>query len=203
MNLKRTSGSGENGDYPPKLQQQKMLWLAGAIILGIALILVGNSGKSGRSVQPKAAAQTGEPKAGALSAMAQEEEILAGRLEKLLGRVEGAGAVDVSVRLASSRRGKYAVNTTTGRKTTEEKDQAGGARVTTENTGNEQIVLLRDGQKETPVVEEEQAAQIAGVLVVAEGARDPAIKARLFAAAQAALGVEPQKILVLPAEGGR
>ncbi len=200
---KKIAGGSGNGDYPPKQQQQKMLWLAGAIILGIFLILIGNSGKPGHSGQQKTTAETGEQKASAPSGMTQEEEMLAARLKKLLSQVEGAGAVDVSVRLASSRRDKYAINTTTGRKTTEEKDQAGGTRLITENTGNEQLVLLRDGQKEAPVLEEEQAARIAGVLVVAEGARDPVIKTHLFKAVQVALGVEPQKILVLPAEGGK
>ena len=200
---KKGAGSGGNDDYPPKQQRQKMIWLAGAILLGVAFILIGNSGKSGPGNQPKTAIETGEQKAGFSSIMTQEEEILAGRLKNLLSQVKGAGAVDVSVRLATSRRDKYAVNTTTGRKTTEEKDQAGGTRLITENTGNEQLVLLRDGQREAPVVEEEQAARIAGVLVVAEGAKDPAIKAHLFQAVQVALGVEPQKILILPAEGGR
>ncbi len=192
---------GENGDYPPKQQRQKIIWLAGAIILGVALILIGNSHRPGQSA-PETAVARGEEKPAFRSAMAQEEEVLAARLKKMLSQVEGAGKVDVTVRLASSKRDKYAINTTTGRKTTEEKDQAGGARLITENTGNEQLVVLRDGQKETPVVEEEQAARIAGVLVVAEGAKNPVIKAHLFKAVQVALGAEPQKILVLPAEGG-
>ncbi|MGB9904897.1 MAG: hypothetical protein ACPLQO_09570, partial [Desulfotomaculales bacterium] len=64
------------------------------------------------------------------------------------------------------------------------------------------IVLLREAQREVPVVEEERASQIAGVLIIAEGAKDPVIKANLFRAAQVALGVEPQRIFVLPAGKG-
>ncbi|MEW6424226.1 MAG: hypothetical protein AB1523_05685 [Bacillota bacterium] len=201
--LQKIAGGSGEGDYPPKQQRQKIIWLMCAVILGIALILIGHGSRSGQSAQNKTTGETAEQKSIFRSAMAQEEEMLAGRLKKMLSQVEGAGKVDVTVRLASSKRDKYAINTTTGRKTTEEKDQAGGTRLITENTGNEQLVLIRDGQRETPVIEEEQAARIAGVLVVAEGAKDPLIKAHLFKAVQVALGVEPQKILVLPAGGGK
>ncbi|HPU36274.1 MAG TPA: hypothetical protein PLA91_05715, partial [Bacillota bacterium] len=54
--------------------------------------------------------------------------------------------------------------------------------------------------EERPVVEREVAPQVAGVLVVAEGAGDSRIKARLFEATRVALGVDPQKILVLKME---
>lgn len=201
--LKKFAGARGDDGYPPKQQWQKILWLAGAIVLGVALILLGNSnGRPSRDVPKKTPAEIREQKDDFRPVMVWEEEILAERLKKMLSQVEGAGRVDVSIRLASSKRGKYAINTTTGRKTTEEKDQAGGTRHIIENTGNEQIVLLREGQKEIPVVEEEQAARIAGVLVVAEGARNPQTKANLFQAVQVALGIEPQKIYVLPAERG-
>jgi len=193
-----------DGEYPPKQQRQKMFWLAGAIVVGLALVIIGHS--SGPASSPVQEQGAGEPvKAQQLnndSAMLQEEEMLAERLKKMLSQLSGAGQVDVSVRLESSRRDLYAVNTTTGRKTTEEKDQAGGTRLTNENSDNGQLVLVRTGQGENPVVEEEQASRVAGVLVVAQGAKDSAVKARLFKAVQVALGIEPQKILVLPAQGG-
>lgn len=193
-----------DGDYPPKQQRQRIFLLVGAIIIGLVLLTIGNSGKpSANSVQK----QTGGEPAQAQqlsnrSAMMMEEEILAERLKNMLGRLSGAGQVDVNVRLEASRRDRYAVNTTSGRKTTEEKDQTGGTRLTNENNENGQLVLVRTGQGENPVVEEEQASRIAGVLVVAQGAKDSEVKARIFKAVQVALGIEPQKILVLPAQGG-
>jgi len=172
--------------------------------MGLALIIIGNSSKPASNLVQKQAA--GEPvevqQLNNHSAMLQEEEILAGRLKKMLSQLSGAGQVDVNVRLEASMRDRYAVNTTSSRKTTEEKDQAGGTRLTNENNDNGQLVLVRTGQGENPVVEEEQASRIAGVLVVAQGAKDPVVKARLFKAVQVALGIEPQKILVLPAQGG-
>lgn len=198
--FKTITGGEDKDNYPPKQQRQKIIWLGMIVALGVALILLGNGSRPPLQGPAKEAGGSGEKEVVFGSAMAREEEILAERLKKMLSQVEGAGKVDVSVRLASSKRDLYALNTTTGRKTTEEKDTAGGTRITTENTGSEQLVLLREGQREAPVVEEEQASRIAGVLIVAEGARNPVIKASLFRAAQVALGVEPQKIFVLPAE---
>ena len=93
------------------------------------------------------------------------------------------------------------MNTTTGKKTTQERDQTGGTRLTTEDSGSDQLVMNRsENGEERPVVEREVAPQVAGVLVVAEGAGDSRIKARLFEATRVALGVDPQKILVLKME---
>lgn len=193
------SGGGDGDNYPPKLQKQKLLWLAGIITLGIILLLVGSNDRQAQAPQAETEIRDRvEPQFNSRSVMDQEEKILAGNLKKILTQIEGAGQLDVTVRLATSRHDRYAVNTTSSRKTTEEKDQAGGARLISENNDSGQLVLIRSGQQETPVVEEARSAQVAGVLVVAQGAKNPEIKARLFKAVQVALGIEPQKILVLP-----
>jgi stage III sporulation protein AG len=65
------------------------------------------------------------------------------------------------------------------------------------------VVLSRNNQgMEGPVLEREMAPEVAGVLVVAEGARSPQVKAGLFRAVQVALGVEPHKVIVLPMKRG-
>lgn len=184
--------------YPPKLQKKQLWGLACLVILGIILILCGHdkgSPKSTSSQDPKEKAASSYR-----SVTAREEETMARALEQILSQVAGAGKVKVTVRLASSTRQEYAVNTTSSRKTTEEKDQGGGNRLTTENTDQGQVVLIHNGQEEKPVVEKEQAARVEGVLVVAEGASEPYVKASLFQAARVALGAAPQKIIILPKE---
>ncbi|GAB6274723.1 MAG: hypothetical protein STSR0004_15880 [Peptococcaceae bacterium] len=185
-------------NYPPKLQKKQMWGLACLIILGIILILSGqgkSTSKNTSSPDPKERAVSSYR-----SVMAQEEETMARALEQMLSQVAGAGKVKATVRLAGSTRQEYAVNTTSSRKTTEEKDQGGGNRLTTENTDQGQVVLIHSGQEEKPVVEKEQAALVEGVLVVAEGAGEPYVKASLFQATRVALGAAPQKIIILPKE---
>ncbi|WP_027719279.1 hypothetical protein [Desulfovirgula thermocuniculi] len=194
-------GSGEGG-LPPKKQRQQAIFLGGLAALGVLLLLLGHLVPL-KGPQAKNGQAAGEPRLEHQElTMAHQEAAIEEKLREMLGQVEGAGRVKVTVRLASSNLEEYAVNTTTSHKTTQEKDQAGGTRVTSENTSSDQLVLFRTGQGEKPVVKQEVAARIAGVLVVADGARDPVVKDRLFRAVQVALGIEPHKVMVLPRERG-
>jgi stage III sporulation protein AG len=194
-------GGGNNG-VPPKKQGRRILWLAALGLLGILLLVIGNTGGSKpASVQPEQVSTGPAPEVKAVNNMSLEEELLSNKLREMLRQIDGAGEVEVSVRLSGSTREEFAVNTTTGKKTTQERDQTGGTRLTTEDSGSDQLVMNRsENGEERPVVEREVAPQVAGVLVVAEGAGDSRIKARLFEATRVALGVDPQKILVLKME---
>lgn len=193
-----------DGGGPQKIIKKKMWWLAGAIILGIGLIVLGNGGG-----QPAPPLSEKRPETAEMSPdtairqtmMAAEEKALADNLQEMLQRIEGSGSVRVTVRLATSARGAYAINTTTGRKTTVEKDQGGGTRTINENSDSSQLVIARSGKGDAPVVEMESASRVAGVLVVAGGAGNPMVKERLFEAVRVSLNVEPHRIVVLPAKG--
>lgn len=175
-------------------------WLKIALlgVAGILLLAVGGSG--GKQVpDPVAAAGKGVPdQGGRPTAIRDEEKYVAEQLKAVIQDIEGAGMVEVSVRLAGSTRAAYAVNTTAGRRVTEEKDRSGANRLTTEDNTNGQVVVVREGQREEPVVEKEEAPRILGVLVVADGAANPEVKAEIFRAVQVALGVEAHRVLVLP-----
>lgn len=199
-------GLRRDGGEPPKKQARLTATLLGVALLGIFFLVAGNLG-GGDKEPAKTGAKTDTAAPAPLEQgsgnMTGEEEILSKKLCEMLKKVEGAGRVEVSVRLFSSTCSEYAVNTTTGKKTTQEKDQSGGSRVITEDSESGQLVMNRSGQgNETPVMEREMAPQLAGVLVVAEGAEDARVKAKLFEASRVALGIEPQKILVVPMERG-
>ncbi|SFF93426.1 stage III sporulation protein AG [Desulfotomaculum arcticum] len=189
--------------FNPRNRQFWVLLLL--LMLGVLLMLLGSCG-TGKPASPNTQPQGGQKPEDAVktsvagdSLMSKEEKALAVELQQMLEDVSGAGRVEVSVNLATSTYNNYAINTTSGLKTTQEKDQSGGTRQITENTNSGQVVLSRSEQGyEGPVLEREMAPEVAGVLVVAEGADDPLVKASLFRAAQVALGVEPQKVIVLP-----
>lgn len=189
------------GERQPGLPARRLIWLLGAGLVGVVLLVLGNlTGKPGTS-EPTQSREGPEQHMGLTGQMRQEEEALAASLRALLAEVEGVGEVRVAVRLEGSTQVDFAVNTVTGNKTTQEKDRNGGSRTITEVSNNGQIVLVRDGRgQEVPVVEQERAPRVAGVLVVAQGAADPRVKAALFHAVQVALAVEPHKIVILPRE---
>jgi len=189
--------------FNPRNRQFWVLLLL--LLLGVLLMLLGSCStrkSAPGEVQPqgnKMPEDAVRTNTSANSLMSKEEKALAMELQQMLEDVAGAGQVEVSVNLATSTYNNYAINTTSGVKTTQEKDQSGGTRQITENNNSGQVVLSKNEQGyEGPVLEREMAPEVAGVLVVAEGAGDPRVKADLFRAAQVALGVEPQKVIVLP-----
>lgn len=195
--------SQEKKGIPSKEHGRRNLWLAGLAVLGVIMLVF--SGVGGGKTTAKQSSSPENPVTPAReqtkSGMSAEEDQLSKKLCEMLKQVEGAGRVEVSVRMSGSTRAAYAVNTTTGKKTTQERDQSGGTRLTTEDSGSGQLVMNRSGAGgEQPVVEWEIAPQVAGVLVVADGAGEARVRAKLFEATRVALGIEPQKILVLPME---
>lgn len=187
----------------------KKFWpLAGAVLLGIALMLLGGSGYGGNEAKTNRAPAdeqlSGNTAFSATSSMmTAEEKEIAVELQRMLGQIEGAGRVEVAIQLATSTHNDFATNSDTGIKTTVEEDQNGGTREITENTGTSTVVITGEGQGlEKPVVSREIAPEVAGVLVVAEGAREPAVKAGLFRAVQVALGIQPHKIVVMNMKRG-
>ncbi len=103
------------------------------------------------------------------------------RLEEALRSVEGVGEVKVVIYYAGSE------SRTIARDKVEETDDEG-------KRYEEKVVFGRDSE---PVVLRENSPEIRGVLIVAQGGGNTAVRARLISAAQALLGVEAHKIEVL------
>lgn len=190
---------GEGGSTGPN---KRNIWLAGLAVIGVLLLVFSTVDRTKPDQQQTTNVDTSgkQIQEQVQSGMSKEEEALSKRLCEMLKKIEGAGEVEVSVRLSNTTQSEYAVNTTTSKKTTQERDQSGGTRVTNEDSNSNQIVVNRNGQEEEPVIEREVAPHVAGILVVAEGAGNVKVKAMLFQATKVATGIEPQKILVLPRE---
>lgn len=171
-------------------------------LIGIAMLVYSPQPKNQSHVplieQPEIHKQESKPES---HGMALEEQKLADKLEAMLNQVNGAGEVKVSVRLATSSQTNYAIDKDTMERTTREEDQAGGNRTITETTERDQLVLVQGSQgNQQAVIEREIASDIAGVLIIAQGASNPEVKSRLFQASHISLGVDPHKVVVLPME---
>ena len=122
------------------------------------------------------------------------EEKIAVNLEKM----HGVGKVKVLVTYNSGLKKEFARDESITERTSKEVDKEGGTRETVEVTKSDRLVL--DGNTGALIVVE-QRPQIAGVLVIAEGANDPQVKEQIFMAVRTLLDIQPSKINVAPMGG--
>jgi len=126
------------------------------------------------------------------------EKQLEERIALNLASIQGVGKTRVMVTFSSGLKKEYAVDRTVTKKTSKETAKEGGTRETVEETESTGLVMADS----VPVVVVEYHPQIAGVLVIAQGAADPKIKEEIFQAVRTLLNIQPSKISVLPLGGG-
>lgn len=193
------------------LKGAQMRFLQAALLLaamGVALLLVAQPmGLTRQSVPVATAGGAAGGVAGGTVASAAAtapagdliayEDALARRLEAILSHVAGAGSVRVQVTLASGPSQQVQVDASRTTSTIQEKDTSGGTRVTNNSEESSKTVLLPQGSgAEAPVVLRQQRPEVAGVLVVAEGAGDAGVRAELTRATSTALGISLNHIQV-------
>ena len=102
------------------------------------------------------------------------------RLTSILSQIEGVGQVAINIFLESSMEYEYAVNTNNDQTVVSEQAQDGSTRTTNDTREEAQVVMksLSQGKNE-PVVIKEIRPEVAGVMVVAEGANDILIRKKL------------------------
>lgn len=187
--------------------QAKMVqWLAVALFLGILFLsagsLFGLETDSSSKEQPPGATLVTGPVRGEEDELTRLERRIAGDLEQRLSLIQGAGAVRVLVTLESGPTIEVVKDTSVDTSTTTEKAADNSTRETQTTNTNHDHVFYRDGSAERPVIARTGRPQIAGVLIVAEGARSAQIRARLLDAAVVALKVPAHRIEVVPADRG-
>ncbi|MBE3581351.1 MAG: hypothetical protein IMW96_06940 [Thermoanaerobacteraceae bacterium] len=179
------------------------LWVGvGVLVLGTLFISISDVSNPGdlKGTAPPSSPETAGQEGARGSELFTTARALEAELEGILEKVEGAGRVKVSVSLAATPVKEYATNTREVQRSTEEKDQSGGTRVTTETDEDGQLVLARTStlQGEEPVVVRESRPEIQGVVVVAEGGSDPYVRLRLMEAVRTLWALAPHQVEVLP-----
>ncbi len=167
------------------------------LLLAVGLLLMGLSSwlsRQDRSGVPYSSAEA-PPQA---ETEVSEERALEQKLAEILGKIRGAGEVSVALTFAESGRTDYAVNASTTLRTTEENDQNGGVRSTTEQTRSDDLVLAEGNSN--PVAVRRSSPEVQGVLVVAAGADDPAVCRQMAEALQNLLDIPAHKIVICPAD---
>lgn len=186
-------------------QQRYIFMLLVLSAIGIGAIIMGNvlepeSKASEGGLIAEAAAET-KKNGGDWTALAQEEARLAEDLTNALSQIQGVGRVTIKVTLKSSVQKNYATENQSSATKTNDGQQNGNSRTTEENRQEEKLAMqnLTQGVSQ-PVMIAEERPQAIGVLVVAEGADNLALREQLSSAVQILLDIPAHKVTVLPME---
>lgn len=190
--------SSEEGNKPKgkasKLPNYMISCLAVILVCTLGL-LVNNFFKSSTSTvkinSPKNSLE--EP----ISTSAREYEIAEeNKLKSVLEQIDGVGNVKIMLTIDGSEEQVPAVNSNDSTSTTNEKDPAGGTRVTTQKTGGSTIVIANDGVKNQPLIVKTNKPKVVGVCVVAEGAKERMIQLQITKAVTSLYNISPDKVSV-------
>lgn len=144
-------------------------------------------------------ASSGDTSVAQISTTAEQtyEERLEKQLAEVLKKVQGVGDVSVMITLENDMMVEPAFNTIDNQKTSEEKDSEGGVRTITEVQSNRQVVILRKGGEDEPLVVKKSTPVIKGVLIVADGASSSRTIEQISRAAATVLDIPIYRIKVL------
>jgi stage III sporulation protein AG len=131
-------------------------------------------------------------------AVSEYEEKYESQLKKALQQMLGVNDVTVVVNIDSTDKKVLEKNRVSKSQITEETDREGGERKVQEASTDEQLVIIRDGEKEVPIVVETKKPEIRGVLVVAKGADNIQVKKLIVEAVTRALDVPSHRVAVMP-----
>jgi stage III sporulation protein AG len=121
-------------------------------------------------------------------------------LKSMLTKMKGVGRVDVMISFESGEEIVPAVNINDGVSSTNEKDNEGGERKTTQNNKGSQVVMTTKGGDSQPVVLKKNNPKVLGVMIVAEGAKDKQVQLDVKNAVASLLGIQSNKVNVYPME---
>ena len=173
-------------------KKQKYLYAAvGIAILGIAFTYIPINKPSNQNKPQNA------PILNASEEAPSYEEELERRLTNILEKMEGVGQVSVMLTTFSNDEKVLAEEKTQNYEHQEEKDEAGGMRITEKNDIRGKIILQSGN---TPFIVKENRPKIEGVLVLAEGAANSVIKAQIVESESNVLQFTVHKVSVFKKE---
>lgn len=168
-------------DFIRKIKSVKNIEIIVCIILIAIILLLYGIVREAKKKQ----AESGNAGATIVETASDEE-----RLAAVLSKIKGAGKVEVYIGYDGNFETVYAFDKTTN--TTTRTDDSGGANLTTTVTEEKTTAVFDENKK--PLIEKTVAPKITGVIVVAEGAKDVAVRLNILKAVATALNVN-EKII--------
>ena len=197
-------GGGPGGKK--RLTVVRMLILVGAV--GIFFMLI-QSYLPFKRIETLGAVPTTEPSSEEVfksdssmsdNPFASIEATLEERLKEMLQKMIGVGKVDVMITVESTEEKVVERNISSSESVTDETDRNGGKRHLTTVTSDGQVVLYQATGGQQPLVTKIINPRIRGVLIVAEGAEDAAVRKLIIQAVEKGMNVVPTRISVVPSK---
>lgn len=194
----------EDGEKPPSKKFGYLLILG---LTGVFLIIISNIFSSDeepdKMIQSQNEVQqslqtdnnSAEPSA---SDIKELENSLGQELSAMLNKIQGVSETEVMVNLDATSAKVYEKNIINGKQTTDENDTNGGTRKIEDHTEENQVVLVRKGDQEVPLLVQTKQPEIRGVFVVANGVDHPSLKNQVIEAVSRVLDAPTHKISVMP-----
>lgn len=120
------------------------------------------------------------------------------QLKEALDSIVGVSDVSVVVNVDATEKQVLEKNRKSQTQLTDETDREGGKRKVEDQSTDEQLVIIQNGEKEVPIVVETKKPAIRGVLVVAKGADNIQVKKWIVEAVTRSLDVPSHRVSVLP-----
>lgn len=195
-----------DNEKPGKYQYFILIFLFGAAIMvfgnylfnveeeGTTASISGKKGNHEESVEA-----LGKTKPSRENEMIKDyESYYESQLKDALEQISGVSDVTVVVNIDATEKRILEKNTTIRSQETNEVDQQGGERKVLDQSEEEQIVIVREGDKEVPIVLETKKPRVRGVLVVAKGAENVQVEKRIIEAVTKLLDVPSHRVSVMP-----
>lgn len=190
-------------------KSSKYPYIAILVLFGVAIMLISNlfskePGTSGdiaafnQSETQEDAPAFGQKKSTGNNMISEYEDIYEDQLKEALEGILGVGNVTVLVNVDATEKKVLEKNTVTQSQTTDETDREGGKRGVEDLSKEEQLVIVRKGENENPIVVETKKPAIRGVLVVAKGADNVQVKKWIIEAVTRSLDVPSHRVAVMP-----
>ncbi|RFA37147.1 stage III sporulation protein AG [Virgibacillus dokdonensis] len=197
----------KDGKKPPK-KWSYMIILA---LVSVMLLIIGNIFSTSsetdmeepiqqptEQVSEPNSKETASPKEATTSNIEELESVYTKDLQTLINKIQGVSEAEVMVNLESTSIKVYEKNLIKGQQTTEETDTNGGTREIEDGTEETQTVLVRQGEKEVPLLIQTKKPEVRGVFVVAKGADHATVKKWIVEAVSRVLDVPTHRVSVMP-----
>ncbi|WP_026584296.1 stage III sporulation protein AG [Bacillus sp. J33] len=204
---KMLSKDGQPDKKNGKFQYLLLVLLFGAAIMLVSNILFNENAsteemsvfKNGEEAkQEEEVPAFGQKQSGGNDEIANYEKAYEAQIKEALDSIVGVDDVTVVVNVDATEKKVLEKNKTTQTQTTDETDREGGKRKVEDQSQEEQLVIVRNGEKEVPIVLETKKPEIRGVLVVAKGAENIQVKRWIIEAVTRALDVPSHRVSVMP-----